>query len=112
MSGTVALAWKRAALTIAWARSPRRAAVTVVSMPATMPDMTPPMSTTERASKAGQASAAAKTADERAESARHAARAAHGVVASARKLASKWDEADDDEKREARRVLREARVIR
>ena len=71
-----------------------------------------PLTTTERASRAGQARAAAMTPTERAESARTAANAAHGVVASARKIAGKWDQATEDERREARRILRAAGVIR
>ena len=82
-------------------------------MPATVAPVTPPPLTfTERARAAGQARAASMTADERAESARNAANAAHSVVASARKIAGKWDEATEDERREARRILRAAGVIR
>lgn len=70
------------------------------------------MSTTERAQRAGQASAAAKTPEEREEAARHAAAGAHGPVATARKLAARWDDSTDEQRREVRRILREAGIIR
>jgi hypothetical protein len=115
MSGTLAMTGRRVAITLAWSRSPRRrtaAEMTDVGMPARLASVPPsPLTPTERASRAGHASAAAKTQSERSEAASRAARAAHSPVGAARKLAAKWADASEDERREIRRVLRDAGVI-
>lgn len=82
----------------------------VVGMPATVGAM--PLSYEERARKAGKASAAAKSPAERADAGRRAAQGAHGVVATARKLAARWADATPEEQKEARSALRAAGIIR
>lgn len=78
-------------------------------MPATVAGM--PVDTKRRASVAGKASRASLTPEQREESARAAAKAAHSLVSYCRRVAARWADASDDERREARRVLREAGVI-
>jgi hypothetical protein len=70
-----------------------------------------PLTRTERATRAGQASAASRTPDERAETARAGAAAAHRPAVLARRIARAWENLTTDEQREVREILRDAGVI-
>jgi hypothetical protein len=101
----IAYTGKARSLTVAWGTGDPKPAVR-----AKLPVV--PMDTTERASVAGKASAAAKTPTERREAAAAAARVSHGPVARFRRAIKVWGEATDDERREIRRELRDAGIIR
>ena len=95
--------------------TPAPAAGPQVSAPATVAGMPKPdgrLTFTERASRAGQASAEALTPEERKERARKAVSAANSPAARARSIARAWPELDDDERAEVRAILRRAGVIR
>lgn len=123
----VQYAGRRAVLTIAWgprrrdrslvepaAVEPPAASRPQVSAPATVTAMPRPdgrLTTTERASTAGKASAEALTPDERKERARKAVSVSNSPAARARSIVRAWPELDDDERAEVRAILRRGGVF-
>ncbi len=111
MTAVIAYAGRRRSLTLAWGAGRPVPDTSQVAIPATVVAMSPrpdgKLTTTERAARAN----AALTTEQRSAAGRARAATLHHPVTLARRIAAKWPELSDEDRRAVRRELRAAGVI-